>query len=240
MEFRYTAIVLKKKEIGETDRLYTFYTRERGKVQAVGRGVRKPAAKLAGQLETLTQGSIAVEKSRGAGNITGAVAEHQFASIRADERALRSVLETLAMFDRLTEEEEPDLELFDLLERYLTLAERCAEENRKEKIPLLSQGFLFQMYAHLGYRIETKVCVVSGERLVSDGKYFFSPSVGGIFSGAHTHSVPDAIPMSENTVKLVRLFLHHPLTTTTHVSAGEKVYREVSMASNRLYQWICR
>ncbi len=54
MEYRYTAIVLGKKEVGETDRLYTFYTREQGKVRVVAKGVRKPEAKLAGQLENLS------------------------------------------------------------------------------------------------------------------------------------------------------------------------------------------
>lgn len=46
MEYRYTALVLRKKEVGETDRLYTFYTKEQGKVRAVARGIRKSGARL--------------------------------------------------------------------------------------------------------------------------------------------------------------------------------------------------
>ena len=59
-ENRFTAIVLKKKEIGETDRLYTFYTDTIGKVQFVAKGVRNSEAKLAGQLETLMLGLVIV------------------------------------------------------------------------------------------------------------------------------------------------------------------------------------
>ena len=65
MEYRYTAIVLKKREIGETDRLYTFMTREGGKVRAKAVGVRKSEAKLASSLETLMLSDIAIVRGKG-------------------------------------------------------------------------------------------------------------------------------------------------------------------------------
>lgn len=240
MEIRYTAIVLRKKEVGETDRLYMLYTLEQGKVQLVAKGVRKSEAKLAGQLETLMQGLVIVVKGRGTGKIAGAVAEKNFPYLRTDVDILRRVLETVTIFDRLVDFDEPDAELFQLLSTYLVLANDLAKEEKKDKIFLLTEGFLFQLFAHLGYRIETGVCAVSGEKLHAGEQHFFSPSAGGMLLGEHSHAAKNAIPVSENTIKLMRLFLGNRLETLSRVQVEPKELREVGQVATRFYQWIER
>ena len=243
MELRYQAIVLKKKEVGETDRLYTLYTLEQGKIQVVAKGVRKPEAKLAGQLETLIFVQVIVVKGRGTGKIAGAVAENTFLSLRTDFDVLRRILETVNIFERLVGFDEPDAELFALLKSYLTLADNLAKEEKKEKILLLTEGFLFQLFAHLGYRVETGTCAVSGEKLKPGEQHFFSPAAGGLISGhseseAHGHETKNAIPISENSIKLLRLFLSNRLETLHRVQASEKELRELRQVASRFFQWI--
>jgi len=69
---KYTAIILASRDANEVNRLYIIYTLEQGLVKAVAKGVRKPAAKLAGHLEPGTLTEIYVARSRGMGQITGA------------------------------------------------------------------------------------------------------------------------------------------------------------------------
>lgn len=238
MELRYNAIILKKKEVGETDRLYTLYTETAGKMQVVAKGVRKSEAKLAGQLETLMQGLVIMVKGRGAGKIAGAVAEKNFIFLRHDLDILKRVLESVAIFERLVGWEESDPELFLLLEKYLLLADQCAKESKKEKVFLLSEGFLFQLFAHLGYEIETGVCAVSGEKLSSGERHFFSPSAGGILLGRHTHTAPGAFPISENVIKLIRLLLKNRLEMIIKVTIGDEELRETHRVAVRFFHWI--
>lgn len=238
MELRYNAIVLKKKEVGETDRLYTLYTLEQGKVRLVAKGVRKSEAKLAGQLETLMQGLVIVVKGRGTGKIAGAVAEKNFLHLRTDIDILKRVLETVGIFERLVEWDEPDAESFRLLEAYLGLIDDLARESKKEKILLLTEGFLFQLFAHLGYRIETGACAVSGEKLKEGEQHFFSPSAGGMLAGEHTRDVQNAFPVSESAIKLTRLFLSNRLDTLSRVQADRQTLREVQQIATRFFQWI--
>lgn len=238
MELRYNAIVLRKKEVGETDRLYTIYTETAGKLSLVAKGVRKPEAKLAGQLETLMEGLIIVVKGRGAGKIAGAVAEKSFVHLRGDLDILKRVLEAVSVFERLVGWEESDKALFELLESYLELANALAKEKKKEKVLLLTEGFLFQLFAHLGYEIETGMCVVSGEKLAAGERHFFSPSAGGMLRGEHVHLAPGALPVSESAIKLVRLFLANRLGNIVKVQVEDRELRELHQISKRFYQWI--
>lgn len=238
MEIRYNAIVLRKKEVGETDRLYTLYTAEQGKVQLVAKGVRKSEAKLAGQLETLMQGLVIVVKGRGTGKIAGAVAEKNFLHVRTDGDVLRRILDTVNIFERLVGWDEPDQELFQLLLQYLTLADTLARGQEKGKIALLTEGFLVQLFAHLGYRIETGQCAVSGEKLKSGERHFFSPGAGGVLAGQHVHTTENAFPIRENTIKLIRLFLSNRLEALLRVQVEPDELRALSLVTTRFFQWI--
>ena len=60
MEYKYTSIILDKKDVGETDRIYSFYTLEGGKIQSLAKGVRKSGAKLAGSLENFLFAGVIV------------------------------------------------------------------------------------------------------------------------------------------------------------------------------------
>lgn len=237
-ENRVTAIVLKKREVGETDRLYTLYTETAGKIQLVAKGVRKPEAKLAGQLETLMQGLVIIVKGKGAGKIAGAVAEKSYLYLRNDLDIYKRVLETVGIFERLVGWEEQDQVLFVLLARYLDIANALAREKKKVKVLLLSEGFLFQLFAHLGYEIETSMCVVSGEKLAAGERHFFSPSAGGILRGVHAQMTEGALPVSESVIKLIRIFLGNKLDALPKVAVTERDLREARQVATRFYQWI--
>lgn len=238
MELRYNAIVLKKKEVGETDRLYTLYTDTAGKVQLVAKGVRKSEAKLAGQLETLMQGLIIVVKGRGAGKIAGAVAEKSFLYLRHDLDILKRVMEAVSIFERLVGWEEKDIVLFELLGKYLEIVNDLAKEKKTDKVLLVTEGFLFQLFAHLGYEIETGVCAVSGEKLARGEKHFFSPSAGGMLRGEHAYTTDGALPISESVIKLIRLFLHNRLETLPKIVVESGQLREARQVATRFFQWI--
>lgn len=243
MEYRYTAIVLKKREVGETDRLYVFYTLEKGKVTTRATGVRKSAAKLAGQLETLSLVGITVVRGRGIGRVAGAIAEQTFPSIRQDLEVLQSVLEAVAWFERIVGEDEPDKELFLLLSDFLIAVESLAHDGKSNRVPVVVKGFLFQFAAHLGYRMETKQCVVTGAKLVSGERYFFSPSAGGVvcLSGAQTDERGgEYVPMSEASVKLMRVFGENRLGQLYKVSVDVRTLAEVDRAAHAMLRWIVR
>ncbi|MEI6650021.1 MAG: DNA repair protein RecO [Candidatus Moraniibacteriota bacterium] len=226
MELRLTAIILRKREIGETDRLYTFFTREMGKVQARAVGVRKPTAKLAAALETLTLSDVTVVRGRGIGKVAGAIAEESFPALRGEYGVLSTGLETAAVFDRLVGLEQPDQTLFFMLSEYLSLLDMLARTGRSSEVLLLTEAFFVKTLDELGYRIEADACAVSGMALNRGNRCLFSPEAGGIVTEEHAGS--DAVPIGENAVKLIRLFLGNRLPSIPKIRAGVGDLAEVS------------
>lgn len=226
MELRYSAIVLKKKDIGEADRMYTMYTRESGKIRAVARGVRKPHARLAAQLENFHLSSIIVMRSRGVGNIKSAVIEKERRSIQTSYEVMRDVFLVAEFFDHFIGWEEQDEVLFNLLESYLDQLEILIQNGRLDKLPLLRGAFLFKSLAHLGHTLEIGHCVISGE-VLSPGDHFVSVEQGGLVSAVSAKSVqlPDIQKLSMENIKLMRLILAYSLASILKVSMGEQHIR---------------
>ncbi len=240
MEYRYTAIVLKKREVGETDRIYTFFTREAGKVSSIAKGVRKSEAKLAAALETGSQADIIVVRTRGMGKIAGATLEHSFPATRSHFEALRLTLESLAVVDRLVEPDERDEELYTLLMQYLELTETLVLTGRTEQLSLIAEAFFFQLAAALGYPLQLGSCAVSGERLVPGERYVVSPSAGGVVSAAHAASVQDGLAVGTDSIKLLRLFAEHSLANLVKVVAPEASLQELARFRKIFLAWIRR
>ncbi len=65
-------IVLRARNLGEADRIFTLFTDERGKVDAVGKGVRRPKSQLAGRLEFASEMALGMHRGRALDVITSA------------------------------------------------------------------------------------------------------------------------------------------------------------------------
>ena len=70
--YRTEAVVLRRKDFGEADRVLTLLTPEHGKVRVVAKGIRKPASRKAGHLDLFMRSKLLVAKGRDLDIITQA------------------------------------------------------------------------------------------------------------------------------------------------------------------------
>lgn len=70
--FSITGFVLSRRNLGEADRIVTFFSREQGKLSLSARGVRRASAKLTSQLEPYAEVRLQCVETRGIPIITGA------------------------------------------------------------------------------------------------------------------------------------------------------------------------
>ena len=61
---RVEAVVLRHTELGEVDRIITLFSRQRGKLRAVAKGIRRPRSRKAGHLEPFTWVSLQLARGR--------------------------------------------------------------------------------------------------------------------------------------------------------------------------------
>ena len=72
--YRCEGLILGYKPLGEADLLVTMFTRDQGKVHAVGKGARRSTSKLMGHLEPLTAVKLFLAHGRFGRAVDGSIA----------------------------------------------------------------------------------------------------------------------------------------------------------------------
>ncbi len=110
-----TATVLRVRPHREHDKLYTVYTKERGKLTVLGIGTAKITSKLAGHLGYFFVSEVRTVPARVWEKLTGAEIIENFSSLHQASATLGMGFYILELVDVLTKENHPDPALWDLL-----------------------------------------------------------------------------------------------------------------------------
>lgn len=266
MDYKYTGIILSKINVGETDRIYTIYTKEAGKVRFLGKGVRKPNAKLAGSLEPLTLSEIFVAKSQGMGKITGAIVLENFSRIKTDVDILNKINYVLKIFGKIIAEQEQDKNVFEILEGFLkSLNKLAGGKGNENKTDILVLGFLFKLLSEMGYQLEVEKCVQCQENLKPENNYF-SAARGGILCQncraaeekqihSHTKNIEFSntgyfsssaskeysgvgVKISSESIKLIRIILKNKIENLIKLQVGQKDINNLKIIMQETVSWL--
>src|SRR5438876_10127095 len=82
--YRTPAVVLKRMDLGEADRILTFYSRDIGKLRAVAKGIRRSTSRSAGHLEPFTLTDVLFAVGRELDVVSQADTLEAFRQVRED------------------------------------------------------------------------------------------------------------------------------------------------------------
>ena len=177
-QFRSQAIILSRRDFGESDRLLTLFTPARGKIRAIAKGARKPSAKVSGHVELFARSDVMIHKGRNLDILTQAELVEPYLGLR-DDLARGAYANYIAeLLDRFTADEEDESgALFALLDATMSRVADAADPR------LAARFFELHLLDLVGFRPELSECVVSREELVPESQYF-SQEEGGVVSRA--------------------------------------------------------
>src|SRR5687768_9809563 len=82
--YRTEAIVLRRTDFGEADRLLTLFSRELGKIKAIAKGARKPQSRKTGHVELFMRTQFLIAQGRDLDIITQAEMVEGYQALRED------------------------------------------------------------------------------------------------------------------------------------------------------------
>lgn len=223
------AIILRRTNFGETDRIATLYTRERGKLSGIAKGARKPVSRLSGPTEVLTYGRYQLATGKNLDVVTQVEVKESFPRIHGDLNRIANATYMAELMDKLVEEHEAYPDLFDLLLSALYLLER---PNDPDKI---TRMFELQFMKLLGYEPVLDRCARC--RLpIPAGKVFFSPSLGGTVCEKCDPLPEDAIQISAEAVVVMQQLLSADAPELEQMEIPREVMDQIA----RVMRWYIR
>lgn len=189
-------VVLRRRNLGEADSIFTVFSPTEGKFDAIARSVRKPKSRMRGHLEPLTRCSVALARGRSLDVFTQAETIAAYLAVRDDLDKLTLAVYCCELIDRFTIDHAPQAELYGLLVELLEALDSNA--------PLtVGRYFELQILSHTGYEIQLLRCAVCGGRL-AEAETLFSVGSGGLVCDACRSEAGTGRLVSVQAIKVLR------------------------------------
>lgn len=173
-----TGIVLSHRDHREADRWYSVFTSDRGKVEFLARGGRKPLAKLTPHLEMVAVVDLQLVHGRAYQIVMGVERRRAFVNIYDDLQKLTLAQNGLHLVDIGTRVQETDSQLYELLQDWLVFL-NSEIQLTTERAGFLLGAFALKLMTLIGYRPELSRCLGCRVEIVSGG-YRWHALKGGV------------------------------------------------------------
>ena len=203
-QFRTQAIILSRRDFGESDRLLKLFTPDYGKLSAIAKGARRPRSKLGGHIELFARSDVLIHKGRNLDILVQAELIDPYLGLRDDLDRGAYANYVAELLDRFTADEDvSQADLFALLHQSLRRIADTADPR------LAARFYELHLLDLAGFRPELMECVV-GRQALRPQDHFFSNDEGGVVSqSAVAHIGSPLVPLDFDTLKLLRHLLHN-------------------------------
>ncbi|MBW3622757.1 MAG: DNA repair protein RecO [Armatimonadetes bacterium] len=212
------AVVMRRRNLAETDKIVTLFTRERGKLSAVAKGARRPQSRIAGATEPPTFVRAFMAVGQNLDLVTQCEVKEAFPHLRTDYDRLTYCNYLLELADTLLEERLPQPELFDLLLSALYLLNGGADP-----LPLVT-AFSLQAAEDAGFGPSLDERVRCHEP-ISRGLGGYSVGLGGALCRVCRPSVKDAIRFPVSALDTAKQLLELDLPAVAKLTWPEREVR---------------
>lgn len=214
------AIVLKKFPCNEADRILTLFTPHHGKIRAIAKGVSRPKSRMAGHLELLTRSQVLVSKGQNLDTISQSQTLESYRELREDLWRLSCALYMAELVDQVTEEEQENFPLYQLLLQAL------GEMAKAQGIETLLRYFELSLLEHLGYRPELRECPQCHSMLKPE-ENFMSPAAGGVLCPSCAAQDSSCLPISLSSFKVLRFWQKSDMRESLKIKLSNELQVEL-------------
>jgi DNA repair protein RecO (recombination protein O) len=194
-------------DLGEADRIVTFYSRDVGKIRAVAKGVRRTTSRSAGHLEPFTLSDVMFAVGRELDVVSQADTLEAFRAVREDLVLTTHAYYLAEMVDLLTEDRMENRAVFDVLVDGLRDLE-SAVSGADAEARLVLIVFHLRLLEALGYRPELRECVTCRVTIEPERNQF-SALLGGVLCPGCGPRESTARSVGTSVLKLMRFVQHN-------------------------------
>ncbi len=173
--YRTQAVILRRRDYADADRILTVYTPRLGKVELIAKGIRKTTSRKAGHLELFSHASLLVAQARTWDIVTEATTVESFLHLRADLDRIGWAGYACELVDAFGSAEDESEQLWEMLLFALRVL-----DSGEAQIDLFLRWFELHLLSLVGFQPELFSCLACGDELQAVTNY--SEPAAGVFS----------------------------------------------------------
>ena len=220
--YKTQGVVLRRRNLGEADSIFTVLSPHEGKFEAIAKGVRKARSRMRGHLEPLTRTSLLLARGRSLDVVTQAETITPYRGVRESLERCAAAIYCAELADRFTVEHAENPGLYGLVLALL--------DSLEEDAPLhVARYFELHLLSLTGYELQLDVCAVCGGRLPPEDT-FLSAAAGGFACPGCRGSAGAGRMLGVRAVKVLRFARSCGIAEFAVVRVDEQLGRELQAA----------
>ena len=228
INFSSEGLVIKRKNIGEADKIVTIFSKYQGKVSVIAKGVRKVSSRRAGNLELLNQIKFFAHGNGKLPVVTEVATLTTFKRIKSDLQKLGLAYLLLELIDQFLPEGQENNNLYNQL---LLFLEGINQSKNFEKDKVLVASFQIKLLKEMGYLPELYRCIKCGNKL-KENDNFLAPHLGGLIDeGCSTDSLISKRIKSDS-IKVIRFINSEPIERIDQLKTSDIDVQEICKLLN--------
>jgi DNA repair protein RecO (recombination protein O) len=242
------AIILKRSDLGEADRIITLLTPYKGKFHAIAKGARRPVSKLAGHVELLNRSQLQLALGRNLDIITQAEVRENFLRLRIELWHMTCGFYLAELVDRFVEERVVHTDVYTLLLQTLRYLDADASTRVMQhpqpaeppemlaygKTALLLRYFELHLLTAVGYAPSLQDCASCSSELLPR-ENGFKASLGGVLCPQCSHLWERRLSL--NALKVLRYMQKKPWQDAARVRLNVSLSSELEALMHSLVRF---
>lgn len=196
--------VIKKDDRFESDRIFTIFTKDLGKLEIRARAIRKIISKLRGGIDSISLSEIEFIQGKNYKTLTDAVLIERFNNIKNNPEKLKIANKIIDVLNNLINGQEKDEHIWELLKEVFKKLNDCSSS--AVYCLMTYYYFLWNFFSILGYLPEVYKCAICQEKL-NPCDIYFSYREGGVVCQKCSGQDNLSQKINPDIVKLVRIIL---------------------------------
>ncbi len=231
-----TAVVLKVGDLGEADKIVTFYSKQTGKLAGIAKSAKKSKKRFSNKLEIFSLLDVLYDDRSRSGLVRIVEAELLAPFISLRENYDRYVGAALAceLIYYWSKDYDADRNIFNLL----VWALQNIDKGKSSRIVLIF--FQIKLYTLLGYKLHLSGCIKCGIAEQAGKPYVFHPGRHGLLCRNCSPSLisREMVSLSMNTIKLLQHAQDLPMEKIERLRFSDASIREALLLFRAYGQYL--
>jgi DNA repair protein RecO (recombination protein O) len=229
--YRTHAVVLRRRDFRDADRILTVFTPNYGKLELIAKGIRKTTSRKAGHLELFSHCTLLVAQARTWDIVTEVAGVESFPNIRTDLDKISQANYIGELIDCFSESGDENQPLWELLIIALQELDALGDAQNGH---LLQHWFEMHLLSLVGFQPQLFQCLNCDEELEPTTNYI-SLLEGGVLCPTCGQGRRDLEPIEADVLKVLRFLQSRPWATVRQVNIRPHILRQVD---NLLYRYL--
>ncbi|RBP68908.1 DNA replication and repair protein RecO [Alkalibaculum bacchi] len=213
-----SGVVIKRTDLSDNDVIVTIFTKEKGKIQAIAKGAKKPKSQYTGTTQLFCYSNFVYYPGKSLGYLSQSELIESFYKLRNSLEKLYSATYIIEMINATFLESEKDERILSLLLHTLSLL--ASDKTRDIRTVLLS--FQLKFVGFLGYVPHLNHC----SRCTKEyEEYYFSKKIGGLICPKCKGNSTFERKISRNGLEILKTILYYDITKISQLIFNEELMK---------------